>query len=253
VGVGVIDVANFSKFYDRKPVLWKFSLRVDPGETVVVIGKSGCGKSTLLKHIARLEDESTGEIEGAIRLFGSIDVTSLSESQARRHGLRGRLVGLVFQHCALFDFLSVRDNILWAALESGRVSREKRDERLREVCAMVEIEPTERFLSQRVDHLSGGERKRVALARALILEPKILLYDEPTANLDPPTVLEITRLINRLKEKNGMTSLVATHDMATAQKIADRMAMISGGVKIFEGTFEEAQKNPEIRKFVEGM
>jgi ABC-type transporter Mla maintaining outer membrane lipid asymmetry ATPase subunit MlaF len=92
-----------------------------------------------------------------------------------------------------------------------------------------------------------------ALARALILEPRLILYDEPTANLDPPTVLEITRLINRLKEVKGITSLVATHDMATAQKIADRVAMISGGERLFEGTYDEAHADPSIRRFMEGF
>jgi phospholipid/cholesterol/gamma-HCH transport system ATP-binding protein len=249
----MIEISNFSKYYGQRPVLWNISLTVPQGQTVVVIGKSGCGKSTLLKHIACLEDSSSGPVEGTIRLFGTLDVTTMTENQIRKHQLRGRLVGLVFQNCALFDFMTVRENILWAAHETGRVKPEDEPKRLVEVCEMVEIEPSERFLNQRVDHLSGGEKKRVALARALILEPRVILYDEPTANLDPPTVNEVTHLINRLKSMRGMTSLVATHDMATAHKIADRVAMISGGVKLFDGTFEDAEKNPEIRKFIEGF
>ena len=249
----MIEISNFTKYYEQRPVLWNFSLEVKPGQTVVVIGKSGCGKSTLLKHIACLEDGSTGDVEGTIRLFGTLEITAMTESRIRRQQIRGRLVGLVFQNCALFDSMTVRENIVWAALETGRILPEQREAKLAEACDMVEIDRTDRFLDQRVDHLSGGEKKRVALARALILEPKMLLYDEPTANLDPPTVLEITQLINRLKQMRGMTSLVATHDMATARKIADRIAMISGGVKIFDGSFEDAEKDPEIRKFIEGF
>ncbi len=249
----MIEVSNFCKYYGERPVLSNVTITVPASQTVVVIGKSGCGKSTLLKHIACLEDHSTGPVEGTIRLFGTLEVTSMKESDIRKHHLRGPLVGLVFQNCALFDSLTVRENILWAARETGRLQPEEEEAKLRDVCDMVEIEPTGKFLDRPVDHLSGGEKKRVALARALILEPRVILYDEPTANLDPPTVAEIIQLINRLKRMKGITSLVATHDMTAARQIADRVAMISEGIKIFEGTFEDAHKDPEIRKFVEAF
>lgn len=250
--VAVIEIKNFTKVYDRRPVLQGLSMEVGEGQTAVVIGKSGCGKTTLLRHIARLEDGSTGDVQGSIRLFGSFDVLSMSESELRRRRLRGHLVGLVFQSCALFDFISVRENILWAATETGSLAPDRREGRLAEVCRMVEIDPTPAFLAQRVDHLSGGEKKRVALARALILEPKIILFDEPTANLDPLTAAQITQLIKGLKRK-AITSIVATHDMHLAKEVADRVSLISAGVKLFEGTFDQAQRDPAIRGFMEGF
>lgn len=249
----MIDVAGFTKYYNGKPVLKNFSVHVSTGETVVVIGKSGCGKTTLLKHIAKLEDDSTGDILGKIVLFDAIDITRLTESELRKIQFRGKLVGYVFQNNALFDFMTVRENISLPLEENEKLSKDELDKRVKSACSKAELEVTDDFLNRKVDRLSGGEKKRVALARTLALFPKIILLDEPTANLDPPTATEIALLINRLRRKNEVTSIVTTHDMKIARIIASRIVMVKDGEKIFDGTIEEADKNEQIRSFMEGF
>lgn len=246
----MIEIKNFTKSYDL-PVLKNFSLTVDSGQTVAVIGPSGCGKTTLLRHIARLEDASTGDVSGTIRL-DAFDLLSMTESELRRHQIRGKIVGLVFQSNALFDFMTVRENILWAAVETKHLSGAEAEERLKDVCSVVKIDPSPSFLDRPVDRLSGGEKKRVALARALILDPKVILFDEATANLDPVNAANISILLQGLKSRS-ITSILATHDMSLARMVADRVAMISMGEKIFDGTYDQALQDPEIRRFMEGL
>lgn len=248
----MIRVTGFSKWYGDRQVLQEISLEVNKGETLAIMGKSGCGKSTLLRHIAGLEDGSTGRLSGRIRLFDDIELSRLSERQIQRRQIRGLQVGLLFQDGALFDFLDVEGNILWPMREHSRDSLPRLRERLREAMAMVELDADEAFLRRDVSSLSGGERKRVALARCLGLRPPIVLFDEPTAGLDPPTAAGISDLLNRLRERGEMTSVVTSHDMDSIKRVADRILWIREGRDVFQGTPEEAQGDPRVREYMEG-
>lgn len=249
----MIRVEQFWKFYEARPVLREIGLTVRTGELLVIIGRSGCGKSTLLRHMAGLENDETGPIRGRIVLFDEFVITAMSEQAIRRAHLRGPRLGMVFQHSALFDSLSARENILWALEETERLDASERQERLRQVCAMVELPADDGILEREAGHLSGGERKRVALARALALRPSGILLDEPTTGLDPPAVAEVTRTIKRLHEEHGLTAVVTTHDMATARALADRVIMIKEGRKVFEGSLQDTEADTAIRRFMEGL
>ncbi|MBI4576594.1 MAG: ATP-binding cassette domain-containing protein, partial [Planctomycetes bacterium] len=178
-----------------------------------------------------------------------VEVTALPERELVRRRFRGDTVGLVFQAGALFDFLDVEGNLRWPLEEAGR---DRVDSRAAAALAMVELDP-EAFLHRPVETLSGGERRRVALARALVLEPRVVLYDEPTTGLDPPTAAGITRLIHRLRDERGMTALVTTHDMGSARAVADRVALLRDGALLFHGRLAEAEARPEVKAFIEGL
>lgn len=246
----MIRVENFWKYYGAEPVLRDVSMEAQKGELLVVIGRSGCGKSTLLRHVAGLENDESGEVQGKITLFGDQTITSMSEAQVRRARLRGPRLGLVFQHSALFDSMTARENILWAVEETLRLDDVAQAERLREVCAMAEIPVDDGLLDRDAPRLSGGERKRVALARALALKPEAILFDEPTTGLDPPTAAEVSRTIRRLRDEHGLTAVVTTHDMGTARALADRVVMLKDGRKVFEGSLQDAAADTAMRKFM---
>ena len=248
----MIRIEGFSKWYGERKVLSDVSLHVREGETVAVIGRSGCGKSTLLRHVAGLEDTSTGRVEGRILLLGETEISRLSEREVQRRKIRGCQVGLLFQDGALFDFLDVEGNILWPLQQHRRGTDDALRKQVREVLRQVEIEADEGFLRRDVADLSGGERKRVALARCLALSPRIMLFDEPTTGLDPPTASGISALLNRLKGTGSLTSIVTSHDMESARKVADRIVWIRDGRVVFEGTFEEAMADSDVREFIEG-
>ena len=246
----MIEIRNFSKYYGNTRILHNINLQVPRGKTLVIIGKSGCGKSTLLRHIAGLENAETGPIEGEIVLGGQFVITKMTEKEIVEKKLRGSFVGMVFQSAALFDFLNVRENLEWPMEENCPYTAKERLKRAVEALEMVEL--SKDFLERDVQTLSGGEKRRVALARALVLEPQILLYDEPTTGLDPPTAFEINRLINRLKEKRQITSVVTTHDMWSAKMVADEIAMIQKGEVVFRGSYQQALEHPEVCQFIEG-
>jgi phospholipid/cholesterol/gamma-HCH transport system ATP-binding protein len=246
----LLEVRGFSKRYGGRQVLAEIDLDLARGETLALIGKSGCGKSTLLRHIARLEDAATGAVTGEIRLEG-FDVLRARESELAKRRFRGKKVGMVFQHAALFDFLSVEGNIVWALREVDGLRLEEARARARECLALVELPDDDRFLGRAVQGLSGGERKRVALARTLALRPEIVLYDEPTTGLDPPTVAEINALVNRLK-RTGITAILTSHDMRATLAVADRIAMIQGGRLVFSGPADSALDNEAVRRFMAG-
>ena len=248
----MIRVEAFSKWYGDRKVLSDITLEVADGESLAVIGRSGCGKSTLLRHLAGLEGASTGRLKGTIEVLERVEILKLSEREIQRRKIRGCEIGLLFQDGALFDFLDVEGNILWPLQQHRPDEPEALAKRVREALGMVELEPVDAFLSRDVTGLSGGERKRVALARCLALSPRLMLYDEPTAGLDPPAAAAISSLINRLKDGGETTSVVTSHDMESARKVADRVAWIRDGRVVFQGTFEEAVARPEVREFIEG-
>lgn len=237
----LIRLENIAFTYGEGMILEDVSLLVQPGETLVILGGSGAGKSTLLRLIMGLARPTRGKIE----VFGQ-DITSLSEKMLRP--IRRRM-GFVFQGGALFDSLSVAENVGYSLLEDRTYDRRNFERDVRQALAYVELEHAYHSLPS---ELSGGQRKRVAIARATITEPEIILYDEPTAGLDPIVSKRINELINRLRTEKGVTSIVVTHILQDAFAIADRMVMMKDGELVFEGQADEllSSKDPYVQQFV---
>lgn len=248
----MIEIADFHKRYGHEVVLEGVTLEVKDGETLVVVGRSGCGKSTLLRHIAGIENGETGETQGSIRVGPIPDITRLSDRELYRRRVRGPFIGLLFQEGALFDTLNVHDNIAWPLRENTRLSRAQIARRIGDVIHMVEMDRVPGVLDKSVLDLSGGQKRRIALARALALQPPVMLYDEPTAGLDPPVASEIGRLIRRLQHERGLTAVVATHDMLCARETADRLAMMDAGRIVFQGSLDEALEDATVHEFMQG-
>jgi phospholipid/cholesterol/gamma-HCH transport system ATP-binding protein len=224
-------------------VLRGVDLAVAPGESVVIIGRSGTGKSVLLKHVIGLMVPDAG----TVRVDG-VDVGALEETELLT--LRKRM-GMLFQGGALFDSLTVGENVGLPLREHTDMVETQIELVVREKLHLVGLEGSEEL---RPSSLSGGMKKRAALARALALNPKIMLYDEPTTGLDPITADLINRLIRRLQERLGITSIAVTHDMRSAYHIADRIAMLHEGRIHAIGSPEEIQStaDPAVRQFIEG-
>ena len=238
-----IVIESVWKRLGTKEVLRGVDLNVAPGESVVIIGRSGTGKSVLLKHVIGLmhPDGGTVRVEG-------IDVPSLGGKEMLE--LRKQM-GMLFQGGALFDSLTVGENVGLPLREHTDMAETQVDLVVHEKLHLVGLESAE---SMRPSNLSGGMKKRAALARALALNPKIMLYDEPTTGLDPITADLINRLIRRLQERLGITSIAVTHDMRSAYHIADRIAMLHEGRIHAIGTPAEIQatSDPAVRQFIEG-
>jgi phospholipid/cholesterol/gamma-HCH transport system ATP-binding protein len=239
-----IELRDVHKAFGSKVVLNGVSLHVEEGETLAVIGGSGTGKSVMLKTIVRLlaADSGTVTVDGR-------DVASLSKEEL--YALR-RHVGYVFQFAALFDSMTVFDNVAMGLRRMRTLDESAIAERVRESLRRVELEGYEGRLPEQ---LSGGQRKRVGLARAIATQPKYLLYDEPTTGLDPVTTAVIDHLILKLASELGVTSLVVTHDMKSAYRVAGRVAMLYEGRIRYVGTPAEIQQvdDPVVRGFIEGI
>ena len=238
-----IVLQDVHKAFGSKEVLRGFSLEVHEGETVAIVGQSGTGKSVALKHVVGLLKPDRGEVwvDGAD--LGRLNLEQLYEVR--------RNVGYVFQFAALFDSLTIGENVGLALKRVPGMTDETIAERVRECLALVELEGyEERFPAE----LSGGQKKRAGLARAIATQPKYLLYDEPTTGLDPVTTTVINRLIMRTREELKVTSVVITHDMGSAYLVADRIGMLHKGVIRFMGTPEEVQSCPDpvVKGFIEG-
>ena len=219
------------------------SIDFPAGKTTVVLGPSGCGKSVMLKHIVGLLKPDYGEV-----WFEDTRIDTLSESKL---GPIRRQFGFLFQQGALFDSMSVRDNVGFPLLEHTKMTAEQREARIKEVLGMVGLADA---LDKMPADLSGGQRKRVALARAIVLEPKVILYDEPTTGLDPIRADVINELILKLQRQLRMTSVVVTHDLISAFKIADLTVMLHEGKVIFQGTPQELRESPDpiVQRFLRG-
>ncbi len=248
----MIEIIEFGKRYDQLQVLQQISLHVAPGATLVIVGASGCGKSTLLRHIAGIENIDSGPLEGHIRVGQLDDITRIPDRELARKKVRGPFIGLLFQEGALFDTLDVYENLAWPLRENTPLSTKQIARRIEDAIHMVEMNKVEGVLHKSVMDLSGGQKRRIALARALVLQPRVMLYDEPTAGLDPPVALGISRLIRRLQRERGLTSVVATHDMLCAQETADQLMMIDGGKAVFIGSLEDALEDPHVNAFMQG-
>jgi len=238
-----VELRGVHKSFEGHQVLRGLDLRVRPGESLTIIGGSGTGKSVLLRLIIGLQKPEAGQI-----LLEGQDIVPLAERELLR--VR-RKVGMVFQGSALFDSLSVGENVAYALREHTAWDEETVRGRVREVLDLVGLEAVE---AMDPAELSGGMRKRVAVARAIALPPRILLYDEPTTGLDPSNVEKVNEVILDLKGKLGVTSVVVTHDMASALKVSDRLAMLHEGRIGAIGTPEEIQATHHslIRDFMEG-
>jgi phospholipid/cholesterol/gamma-HCH transport system ATP-binding protein len=238
-----IDLREVRKRLGQKEVLRGVTLGVERGESVVIIGRSGTGKSVILKHIVGLLRPD----EGDVRVEG-LSVPELAERELLE--LRERM-GMLFQGGALFDSMSVGENVGLPLREHTPMPDTQVELVVKEKLSLVGLDGTQ---GMRPSSLSGGMKKRAALARALALNPKIMLYDEPTTGLDPITADLINRLIRRLQERLGITSIAVTHDMRSAYHIADRIAMLHEGRIHAMGTPAEIQSTRDtiVRQFIEG-
>jgi phospholipid/cholesterol/gamma-HCH transport system ATP-binding protein len=239
----MIEISGLYKSFNSKQVLAGVDLSINTGETMVIIGGSGCGKSVLLRHITGLMQPDRGSIR--------IDGTELSGiGRQKLFGLRKRL-GMLFQGAALFDSLTVAENVGLGLREHSEYSGEQITDIVNKKLEMVGMSGTGGLMPA---ELSGGMKKRVGLARAIAMDPEYMLYDEPTTGLDPIMADKINELIIDLRNKMSLTSVVVTHDMVSAAKIADRIAMLHQGQIIFCGTPEEIRSWPDerVQRFVRG-
>lgn len=239
----MIAARGLVKRLGNRAVLAGIDLDVQDGETLVLLGRSGQGKSVFLKHVIGLMRAD----EGSLTVLGE-DVTRASGATWNR--LR-RQVAMVFQNAALFDSMTVGENVALGLRHQGRMKEAEIESRVLECLGFVGLEET---AALKPASLSGGMRKRVGIARAIALRPRLLLYDEPTSGLDPVTSDVINRLVRRLQKEQAMTSVVVTHDMQSAYAIGDRIALLHQGRIRFVGTPEEvrASSDPVLRQFVEG-
>ena len=229
-----IVVHDLRKAFGEQKVLNGISFQVAEGETVAVIGRSGGGKSVLLKLLIRLQPADSGSIR-----IADEEITELAEKQLNE--VRKR-IGFLFQQAALYDSLTVEENVAFPLSRHSDKSAQEQGTRTRELLREVGMDQdVEKLPSQ----ISGGMQKRVGLARALALEPEILLFDEPTAGLDPITAAEIGRLIVELKKKRRMSAIVVTHDVRGARAYSDRMVLLHNGNIRAEGSFEELEHSKD--------
>ncbi|OIO38612.1 MAG: ABC transporter ATP-binding protein [Candidatus Omnitrophica bacterium CG1_02_49_10] len=239
----MIEINGLHKNFGGKRVLRGVDLTIDTGQTTVIIGRSGCGKSVLLKHIIGLLRPDEGKV-----FIDGEDITLLSEKDMDAIRLK---FGMLFQGAALFDSLTVGENVGFALREHTDMPEKKISLRVKDCLELVGLAGIEDL---KPSELSGGMRKRVGLARAICISPKMILYDEPTTGVDPIMGDAINDLILQLHDRLKVTSIAVTHDMVSAYKIADKIAMLYEGKIIAEGTPEEIKntKNPVVRQFITG-
>jgi phospholipid/cholesterol/gamma-HCH transport system ATP-binding protein len=238
----MIEIKNLHKKFGNKEVLKGINLTINKWETIVIIGRSGCGKSVLIKHIVGLlqPDEGYVKVEGRI-------VSDLNEKEL--YQLRKKF-GFLFQGSALFDSMTVEENVGLSLMESSaKPHSEEIHKVVNEKLSIVALSGVNKL---KPAELSGGMKKRVGLARALVTNPDYILYDEPTTGLDPIMSDSIDKLIKELTEKLNVTSIVVTHDMQSVKNVADKVAMIHDGIVYFTGTPDEMlkSKDPVIIEFI---
>jgi len=235
---------NVSKRLGGKDVLKNMNLHIKRGETYVIIGRSGIGKSVTIKHMVGLMKPDSGKV-----VVDGVEVNKLKRRQLEKFRLN---FGFLFQSNALLNSLTVFENIALPLREHTNMSEKEIQDRVRQKLALVGLEGTEEMMPE---DLSGGMRKRVALARAIVMEPKIILYDEPTTGLDPITADAINHLIRDMQKKLGVTSVVVTHDMKSAYFVGDRIGLLHDGHIIQEGSPEEIRnsKDERVQQFINGL
>ena len=239
----MIEIRNLHKSFGANKVLQGINLDIGTGETLVIIGRSGCGKSVLIKHIVGLLYPDEGHIKVEGRIVDEMSMKELYELRAK--------FGFLFQGSALFDSMTVEENILLPLVESKiKFSRTEIDKKVAEKLEMVGMSGVQKL---KPAELSGGMKKRVGLARALITDPDYVFYDEPTTGLDPIMSDSIDELIKELTDKLNSTSIVVTHDMYSVKNVADRVAMMHEGKIYFTGTPSELLSSNDkiIKKFIQ--
>ena len=240
----MIEVRDLKKSFGAQEVLKGISFRIEPGESVVIIGGSGCGKSVLLKHLIGLIRPDSGEV--------IIDEDHLDAMDERQLLEVRRKFGMLFQSAALFDSLNVAENISFVLRRERSMSPKEIDARVEEMLEMVELPGIQK---KKLSEVSGGMRKRVGLARAIIYKPEILLYDEPTTGLDPIVSDSIDQLIIRVRERLKITTVVVTHDTRSMRRVGQRILMMVDGKIYAAGTPEEifSSNDPVVHRFVNGI
>ncbi|MCP4095043.1 MAG: ABC transporter ATP-binding protein [Planctomycetaceae bacterium] len=248
----IVDVEKLSVTFGSQEVLKDITLRIPPGQTLALLGESGCGKTVLMKSIIGLVKPTVGTIE-----FDGENINQLTERQLSRMRLR---YGFIFQNAALFDSMTIGQNVAFPLRQHGRFS----DNQIREMVLsrLSEVGLPDSVVFKKPAELSGGMRKRVGLARALIMNPELIMYDEPTTGLDPIMSDVINELILRTRSRNPVTSIVVTHDMHTARKVADRVVMLIPRQRldpgenqvIFDGSVKELEscRDRRVQQFVNG-
>ena len=239
----MIEIEDLHKTFGGNYVLRGVNLKIEKGETMVIIGRSGCGKSVLLKHIIGLLKPDKGKI-----IIDGEDITEFKNEKLYK--LRQRF-GMLFQASALFDSMTVEENVALGLREHKILPEEEIKEKVKEKLSLVGLPGAENL---KPAELSGGMKKRVGLARALAMEPDFVLYDEPTTGLDPIMADAINELIVELSDKLSVTSVAVTHDIVSAYKIADKIAMLYEGKIIFEGTPEQTKNTADsiVQQFITG-
>lgn len=241
---GIIVLKNLTKRFGKITVIDNVSLTIEKGKTTVIIGPSGCGKTVLIKHIIVLLRPNEGEV-----YFHGQRIDDLPE---KKLGVVRTQMGFLFQSGALFDSMTVYENIAFPVQQHQPVKdRKKLDELVRAKLAIMGMDGFQNYFPAR---LSGGQRKRVALARAIALNPEVILYDEPTTGLDPVRSDIINELILKLQKELGVTTIVVTHDMNSAYKIADRIIMLHNGKILLDGDADTIQNStlPVVQRFIKG-
>jgi len=240
----MIEIKGLTKSFNIHRVLDNLNFKIEKGSTCVIIGRSGCGKSVLLKHIVGILKPDSGQI-----FIDGQEITKLNDKELNRLRMK---IGMVFQGGALFDSMTVGENVGFGLIEHGHLSRKEFLEKIEEALSMVDLCGIGNLMPS---ELSGGMKKRVSLARAICIKPAIILYDEPTTGVDPITADSINELIRSLHDKLKVTSIVVTHDMKSAYRVADRIAMLYQGKIIAEGTTTEIQNtaHPIVYQFINGL
>jgi phospholipid/cholesterol/gamma-HCH transport system ATP-binding protein len=240
MAIEMVKISHVSKAFEDFVVLDDVSLLVNHGENLVVFGKSGTGKSVLLKCIVKLLVPDEGEvfIEGKnVHTISNAELTELRKN-----------IGFLFQSAALYDSMSVRENLAFPLIRNFFFTKQEVEAKVKRALEMVSLEHA---VDKMPSELSGGMRKRIGLARSIITEPKLMLYDEPTTGLDPITTKEISRLIRDLQNELKMTSIIITHDLSCAQIISDRAVVLDNGKIKYEGSLKEltASTDPFLHDF----
>ena len=240
----MIEVRQLKKQFGTQPILDGVDLRIESGESAVIIGRSGGGKSVLLKHLIGLLQPDAGEV-----FVDGENITRMNERQLL--AVREKF-GMVFQGAALFDSMTVEENVAFPLVRKKKYSAAEISRRVAAALEVVDLPGTEK---KKPAELSGGMRKRVGLARAIVYEPRILLYDEPTTGLDPIVSDSIDRLIIRVRDRLKVTSVVVTHDMRSARRVGNRVFLLHAKKIYASGAPEEmfASADPVVRQFIDGV
>ena len=240
----MIEIHNLYKAFGAQMVINNLNLTVRRGETKAIIGRSGVGKSVLLKNVVGLIKPDSGSIK-----INGIEVTNLKEKEYNKIRME---IGMVFQGGALFDSMSVGENVAFVLDEFMNLNPKTVHDRVADALALVGLKDVQHLMPSQ---LSGGMKKRVSLARVLCMEPQIILYDEPTSEVDPITAAAINHLIIEMRDKLKVTSIVVTHDMNSAYQIADSIAMFYRGQVIADGKPDDIRhsKHPVVKQFISGQ